>query len=155
MVRQNLITRLQNQRTAGNTPTHDAFLYAVDTIAASPLMGNKYVVLVTDGSPTFSLGCVGDGRTSVDTAPLIQAAAEATTRGVKTFVIGSPGSEEARSSLSAMATQGGTAPPGCSDTGPTYCHFDIDNGAGLVSSAQRGLQRFTGSVITATTPSRP
>lgn len=148
-VRQALITQLANKRTSGNTPTHDAYLYAVDTVAASTLQGNKYVVLVTDGSPTFSLGCVGDGMTSVDNAPLIQAVADANTmRGVKTFVIGSPGSEMALGALSAMATQGGTAPPGCSDTGPNYCHFDMTTAPDLSAALNAAFKAITGSVIT-------
>ena len=55
--------------------------------------------------------------------------------GIRTFVIGSPGSEGARMSLSQMASQGGTARAGCNDAGPEYCHFDMttqaDFGAAL------------------------
>jgi hypothetical protein len=105
-------------------------------------------VLVTDGTPTFSLGCVGDGRTAVDTAPLIQAAADAAAAGIRTFVIGSPGSEMAREALSKMATQGGTAPAGCSDTGPNYCHFDMTTAPDLSVALNAAFKAITGSVIT-------
>jgi hypothetical protein len=148
-VRGQLITQLQMKRTSGATPTHDAFNYAVDTVAASTLMGNKYVVLVTDGSPTYALNCMGDGMTAVQNAPLIQAVSDANImRGIKTFVIGSPGSEAARADLSAMATQGGTAPPGCSDAGPTYCHFDMTTAPDLSAALNAAFKAITGSVIT-------
>jgi hypothetical protein len=149
MVRQSLITALQAKTTSGATPTHDAFVYAADTLAASTLMGDKYVVVVTDGAPTYSLGCVGDGMTPADTAPLIQAVADANTqRAIKTFVIGSPGSESARASLSAMATQGGTAPPGCSDAGPNYCHFDMTTAPDLSAALNTAFKAITKSVAT-------
>jgi hypothetical protein len=51
---------------------------------------------------------------------------------VKTFIVGSPGSEknvstnaDSRDWLSAAARAGGTDTPGCSDQGPHYCHFDL------------------------------
>jgi hypothetical protein len=148
-VRQSLISALMAKTTSGATPTHDAFNYAVDTVAASTLMGNKYVVLVTDGAPTYSLNCMGDGMTPADNAPLIQAVADANTmRGIKTFVIGSPGSEPARGALSQMATQGGTAPPGCSDMGPNYCHFDMTTAPDLSAALNEAFKAITGSVIT-------
>jgi hypothetical protein len=54
---------------------------------------------------------------------------------IKTFVIGTPGSQAALEGLSAMARVGGTGPDGCSDMGPQYCHFDMtqstDVAAGL------------------------
>jgi hypothetical protein len=148
-VRQALISALQAKTTSGATPTHDAFVYATDTLAASTLMGNKYVVLVTDGAPTYSLGCMGTGQAAVDNAPLIQAVADANTmRGIKTFVIGSPGSEPALASLSAMATQGGTAKVGCSDAGPNYCHFDMTTAPDLAAALNEAFKAITGSVIT-------
>jgi hypothetical protein len=148
-VRQSLISALMAKTTSGATPTHDAFVYAADTVAASTLMGNKYVVLVTDGAPTYALNCMGDGQTPADNAPLIQAVADANTmRGIKTFVIGSPGSEPARGALSQMATQGGTAPPGCSDAGPNYCHFDMTTAPDLSMALNAAFKAITGSVIT-------
>jgi hypothetical protein len=149
MVRQSLISALMAKTTSGATPTHDAFNYAVDTVAASTLMGNKYVVLVTDGAPTYALNCMGDGQTPADNAPLIQAVADANNmRGIKTFVIGSPGSEPARAALSQMALQGGTAPAGCSDMGPTYCHFDMTTAPDLSAALNDAFKAITGSVIT-------
>jgi hypothetical protein len=124
----------------GGTPTFDAYAYAVQTLQASTLMGDKYIVLITDGIPTYGEGCVGDGMPQqmppIPMQPLIDASQSAfMTDGIKTFIVGSPGSENARATLSAMARVGGTGPAGCADTGPTYCHFDMttsmDFGASL------------------------
>jgi hypothetical protein len=120
---------LQGEMPSGSTPTHDAYVYALEQLRANTLRGAKYVVLITDGIPTYGLGCTGTGMNNqmppIDTAPLVTESATAMAGGIRTFVIGSPGSEGARMSLSAMASQGGTARAGCSDAGPTYCHFDM------------------------------
>lgn len=112
----------------GSTPTHDAYRYALDQLSASDGVGQKFLVLITDGTPTYALGCEGSGTPNdpADPAPLIPEAASALGRGIKTFVIGSPGSEDARRSLSQMAQAGGTGSDGCSHDGrPQYCHFDM------------------------------
>jgi len=111
----------------GSTPTHDAYKYALQQVIASSKPGQRFLVLITDGTPTYALGCKGSGQQQdpADPTPLIPEAASALGRGIKTFVIGSPGSEGARRSLSQMAEAGGTAKPGCSHNGPNYCHFDM------------------------------
>jgi hypothetical protein len=147
-VRQQLITALNGKTTSGATPTHDAFVYAVDTLSASTLPGKKYVVLVTDGAPTYALGCVGNGQMPADTEPLIQAVTDAATRGIQTFVIGSPGSEPAAPSLSRMAVQGGTAKAGCMEAGPNFCHFDMTTAPDLSQAFNDAFKAITGSVFT-------
>ena len=138
--RQRIQQAFQRQNPEGGTPTHDAFEYAISDMAESDAPGSRFVVLITDGIPTYSLGCVGTGQGSdpVDPTPLIGAARDAAARGVRTFVIGSPGSEDARESLSRMAEAGGTGSGGCSHDGPNYCHFDMtrerDLGAGLTNA---------------------
>lgn len=138
--RQRIQRAFQRQGPNGGTPTHDAYRYALDEVSEAPAVGSRFVVLITDGIPTYALGCVGTGRQedAVDTAPLIAEAAAASARGMRTFVIGSPGSEDARESLSRMAEAGGTAPAQCSHSGPNYCHFDMtrerDLGEGLVNA---------------------
>lgn len=138
--RQRIQRAFQRQRPAGGTPTHDAYEYALADMAESTARGARYIVIITDGIPTYSLGCVGTGRANqaVDSSPLIEAARLAAQAGVRTFVIGSPGSEDARESLSRMAEAGGTAPAGCSHGGPDYCHFDMtqerDLGAGITNA---------------------
>jgi len=146
--RQRILMSLQTRGApSGHTPTHDAYQFALQTVEASTLQGSKYVVLVTDGSPTYLLGCVGDGTASVDAAPIVAEAATALAQGIKTFVIGSPGSEDARASLSQMATQGGTALAGCSDAGPNYCHFDMTTAPDLSAALNAAFQAITGQVV--------
>jgi VWA domain-containing protein len=138
--RQRIQRAFQRQRPAGGTPTHDAYEYALGEMGETSARGSRYMVVITDGIPTYSLGCEGSGNANdpVDSSPLIEAARVAAQSGVRTFVIGSPGSEDARDSLSRWAEAGGTAPRGCSHTGPDYCHFDMteerDLGTGLTNA---------------------
>jgi hypothetical protein len=142
-----ILTALRNKMPSGNTPTHDAYQFAIQTVKMSTLPGPKYVVLVTDGAPTFSLGCVGNGMGEVDASPIVMEAANALKDGIKTFVIGSPGSETARGSLSQMATQGGTALANCSDAGPNYCHFDMTTATDLSAALNDAFAKITGQVV--------
>lgn len=132
----------------GATPTHDGYEIALEALRAQTGPEKKYLVLITDGQPTLSKGCVGTGQTCPPqpTQPIIDAISSAlSVDQVQTFVVGSPGSElnecndqELRSWLSAAARAGGTATAGCSDAGPNFCHFDIsqaqDFGAALASA---------------------
>jgi VWA domain-containing protein len=138
--RQRIQQAFARQNPEGGTPTHDAYRYALAQLEATPAAGSRFVVLITDGIPTYLLGCQGNNRQNdpVDAGPLVVEAAAAAARGIRTFVIGSPGSEGARSDLSRMAEAGGTGTAQCSHTGPNYCHFDMtsetDLGAGLESA---------------------
>ncbi len=134
----------------GGTPTHDAYLFAMDTLTQSTLPGNKFIVLITDGAPTYALYCNGDGQTPVPNQPLIDQVAYASTLGVRTFVIGSPGSESARTDLSKMASAGGTPLPGCSDSGPNYCHFDMTTQPNLAKALNDALSKISGSALSCT-----
>jgi hypothetical protein len=132
------------------TPTHAAFMFGAETVKASDLAGKTFVLLITDGVPTFNLDCSGDGQTGVDNAPLIAAvdAAFKDASPVSTFVIGSPGSEGARGDLSQMASKGGTAKAGCSDTGPTYCHLDMTTAMDFAAALSAGLAEVAGQIGT-------
>jgi hypothetical protein len=134
----------------GGTPTHAAFNFGVETVKASMLTGRKFVLLITDGKPTYNLDCSGDGMTGVENAPLIAAvdAAFKDATSVSTFVIGSPGSEDARGDLSQMATKGGTAKAGCSDAGPTYCHLDMTTAPDFGAALTQGLSDIAGQIGT-------
>jgi von Willebrand factor type A domain len=133
----------------GGTPTHDAYRYAYGELAKSAAAGTRFAVVITDGTPTFSLGCVGTGRVSdpVDPSPLVAEAERARRQGVGTFVIGSPGSEGARESLSRMAEAGGTAKPGCSHSGPEYCHFDMTQSSDFARDLERALGTISGLAL--------
>jgi hypothetical protein len=122
-----LIDRVNSaQRPQGGTPTHAAYQFGVEQLEASSLAGSRFLVLITDGIPTYTLDCGGDGQTRVDGAPLIASVGERNQDdNVRTFIIGSPGSEEARTELSEMAFVGGTGTPGCESASPGTCHFDM------------------------------
>ncbi len=139
----------QDQSPDGGTPTHDAYRYAFEQLQRTDLLGRRFMVVITDGTPTFSLGCVGTGLISdpVDPSPLVTEAAGASTRGVSTFVIGSPGSEGARESLSRMAEAGGTAIPGCSHDGPNYCHFDMTEERDFAAALTGALGTISGLAL--------
>jgi len=139
----------ERQSPDGGTPTHDAYRYAHRELAATQLTGARFAVVITDGNPTFSLGCEGTGLVSdpVDPAPLVTEAAQARTVGVSTFVIGSPGSEGARESLSRMAEAGGTARPGCSHSGPNYCHFDMTRSGDFARDLRDALGTISGLTL--------
>jgi hypothetical protein len=150
--RQAIVQAFSTKIPEGGTPTHDAYQYAVSDLVASQAPGRRFMVMITDGVPTYSLGCVqaqgdqggggfpffGGQQQPVDAAPLVDEAALALQNDVQTFVIGSPGSEGAGDSLSRMAEAGGTARAGCSHQGPEFCHFDMssqrDLAAGLAES---------------------
>jgi hypothetical protein len=145
---------INGARTGGGTPTHGAFNFGVDTLKKSTLEGRKFVLLITDGVPTYTLECQGaepsPGQSAVDSAPLIAAveAAYDGGKGVSTFVIGSPGSEGAREALSKMASVGGTKADGCSDTGPTYCHLDMTTAPDFAAALSAGLAEVAGQIGT-------
>lgn len=142
--------------TQQGTPTLDAYLLALQQLGSTTLGGSRQILLITDGQPTFAEGCVGTGTLDVpvDETPIIQAVSQARRAGIRTFVIGSPGSEfgaitgvDARPWLSRAAEAGGTSRQGCSHTGPRYCHFDMVDepnfGAGLTAA----LDDIGGSLV--------
>jgi hypothetical protein len=139
----------RSQNPQGGTPTHDAYRFALEASQDDAVPGGHTMLLITDGQATFSLGCVGSGNNNevVDTTPLIEDAAQALTRGVKTYVVGSPGSEDARESLSRLAEAGGTARPNCSHDGPQYCHFDMTQGTDFATSLRDALAEITGLAL--------
>jgi hypothetical protein len=137
------------------TPTHDAFNVAFQVLRESSYGGERYVLLMTDGQPTFAEGCIGTGRVDdpVDESPIIQAIFEARGFGIGTFVIGSPGSEEtpsgadARPWLSFAAEAGGTSRTGCSHDGPVYCHFDMVAEPNFGNGLNRALHEIVGAIV--------
>ena len=149
--RQRIQQAFNNQNPQGGTPTHDAYDYAVAQLNQSSAVGQRFIVLITDGIPTYTLGCDISGRqgndSEVDSTPLIAAARAAGDAGVRTFVIGSPGSEGARESLSRMAEAGGTARAGCSHTGPDYCHFDMTQQNDLAAGLANALSAIAGLAL--------
>ena len=155
--RTQVTTSLDAIRAQGGTPTHDAFHAGVQAIEATTLPGSRFIVLITDGQPTFLSGCRGTGSTQQpqDPTPILDDVKAARAAGVRTFVIGSPGSDEvgvpiysdARQWLSMAASLGGTALPGCSDQGPNFCHFDMTKTTNFSQSLRDVLSQIVGTVL--------
>jgi hypothetical protein len=110
----------------GTTPIVNAVTsaYQYFEMNAQALPGNRHVILVTDGADTCT-NQMGIQNLVNTVAP------QALTMGIQTWVIGAPGSENARSMLSHLAKAGGTARPNC-DVGNSpstgNCHFDMTQG---------------------------
>jgi hypothetical protein len=134
--RQAMIDAINAVQTNTCTPTLDAYNAAVQEFVETPAPGQKYIMLMTDGQPTLDLNC-SPGQCSNDLPgseqPVIDAIAAAYNNyGIKTFVLGCPGSEthsqtgrDNRWWLSQAAELGGTSPGNCSHDGEPYCHFDM------------------------------
>jgi len=136
------------EKPSGGTPTHGAYNFGVEQLQATTLEGPRFLLLITDGIPTYTLSCGGDGRKRVDGAPLIEAVkARFSDSQIRTFVIGSPGSEDARDELSEMASVGGTASPGCAVGGPAFCHFDMTSEPDFSVALNRTLAEITKSTL--------
>lgn len=161
--RTTLATAIDTTPLALGTPTHDAYAYALENgLGAYTGPGSPFMVLITDGAPAQLLGC-GPLTVGVDPQPIVDAVAAANAQGVKTFVIGSPGSqtsmsmppEDMRPWLSDAATAGGTALPGCSSAGPNYCHLDMTAASDFATALSTALADIGTAVVQTCTFTAP
>jgi len=146
-----LIAALDGTNPNGWTPTDAAYQFALQTaLVPSRLPGDKYVLLITDGQPTLRGDCTsagnGAGVTPVESQPIVDHVAAALGQGVRTFLIGSPGSEGGRAWMSEAAIVGGTAAAGCKVMGPPYCHLDMTTASDFGVALKSGLKKVTGSI---------
>lgn len=170
---------LDDADTNGYTPTHDAYKYAIEnSLQPYQSQANKFMLLITDGSPTMALQCIGmnsgggggglGGGQVADapTQPIVDEISKASGAGIRTFVIGSPGSEESSSGmggdkrpwLSKAAEVGGTAAAGCKNEGPNFCHLDMTQEQDFAQALVDGLASIVGQIIdqcTFTVPEAP
>lgn len=139
--------RLAQAELGRGTPTADAYYYVLEHTVLSPeqmaVPGEPYMLLITDGMPTLYRNCWNpNGRLSnLDGDEVVQAVDYAFNMGVKTFVVGSPGSEDMRPWLSMAAFMGDTARGDCnpySDNGP-YCHMDMTQDPDFSLALRNGL----------------
>jgi hypothetical protein len=154
--RNRIAQSLRQADTGGGTPTHDAYKYGVEQgMIPAMFPGNRYMLLITDGQPTFSLECIGTGRTQepVNEQPIVDQVAAASQQNIRTFIIGSPGSEDnvstgadARPWLSRAARAGNTAAAGCADTAPNFCHMDMTQAPNFSTALRDGLAQIVGTV---------
>jgi hypothetical protein len=151
--RASLDNMLQGATLRLGTPTHDAYQFALEQgLGAYNGLGQRFMLLITDGAPTQLEGCgILNGANSVDTAPIIASVGDAAAEGVRTFIIGSPGSEESPSGdmrpwLSKAAFVGGTALVGCSTSGPDFCHLDMTQASNFSEALAQGLSSISAQV---------
>lgn len=143
---------LRSVEPAGGTPVVGATILAYQHLHAQALAGvlrgNKYVVLLTDGEQSDE--CIDDQRcdsAAACTELLVdEEVPKASGEGVniRTFVIGAPGSEPARTVLSRIAVAGETANPGC-DPNDGDCHFDMTRGGDFDAALATALRRIGGA----------
>ncbi|MGC4093952.1 MAG: vWA domain-containing protein [Polyangiaceae bacterium] len=145
--------RIAQVQLAVSTPTNDAYTYALDEqLLPSDAVGKKFMLLITDGTPTLLKGCMNPtGQLSdVDPTPIVNEVTRAAKEGIKTFLIGSPGSEANRTWMSRAAVIGGTALAGCNVNGPNYCHMDMTTAPDFSAALRAGLARVVGAVTPCT-----
>ncbi len=138
---------------AGRTPLAGASIlsygHLLAQLRAGNLPGNKFIVLITDGFETCAPSELNK-LVNVDVP-------NATALNFRTFVIGAPGSEGARSLLSQIAKAGGTAASsscvadssGSPEVGD--CHFDLTNVStpqDFADQLSQALEQISGSVLT-------
>lgn len=140
---------LSSTQPKANTPTLWALKNAWDYMAKYPAKGDRYVLLVTDGIPTFHTPpMLGLPEMNLECGVLADlgtatTAAKTGTPPVKTFVIGVPGDNDAQV-LSGIAYLGGTGKPGC-DFNAGNCHFQIGT-SNFQKDLQDALTEITGKV---------
>jgi hypothetical protein len=110
------------------------------------------MLLITDGTPTLSLGCMNPSGSlsDQDPAPIVAEIQRAAAAGVDTFLIGSPGSEANRPWMSQAAVIGGTSKPGCNVNGPNYCHMDMTTAPNFSAALRDGLASVVGAINSCT-----
>jgi hypothetical protein len=122
MMRMALMGLMPNGTTPIVNAVESAYQYFEMNSAMFP--GMRHVILVTDGAD--------DCTAQPGIQQLLNTVApQALSMSIQTWVIGAPGSENARSLLSHLAKAGGTARPGCDvGTAPNTgnCHFDMTMG---------------------------
>jgi hypothetical protein len=152
-----LTNAMMNAKPSGGTPIVGAIILGYKHLHQQALApGNRFVVLVTDGSDSCldmysSEGVTGDVVSRLLNTEIPNAIAV----NIRTFVIGAPGSEPSRGLLSKIAFLGGTArDPNCDHTSDnpmpgTACHFDMTQTTDFAKDLGNALQNVTsGTALT-------
>ncbi|MCU0655433.1 MAG: VWA domain-containing protein [Polyangiaceae bacterium] len=138
----------------GGTPTLWALRKAYKYMSELETDSERFVLLVTDGVPTFltppigpfpemGVNCGNKGELGTATSDARKANPP-----VRTFVIGAPGSEDGLEILSGLALNGGTCRPGGSHSSYT-CHYQI-GAANFEQDLAATLTQIAGSVSSCT-----
>jgi hypothetical protein len=139
---------LEGVSPSGETPiagaTILAYQHLADALRAGKLRGNTFVVLMTDGAETC--------KQSELPKLLATDVPHARDFDIRTFVIGAPGSESARSLLSQLAGEGGTPTSASSDHTDTTpdvgdCHFDMTTSQDFAKDLNAALQKISRNAV--------
>lgn len=157
--RQAVEASLAHVEPAGATPLVGATILAYSHLHELALngsiRGNKFVVLLTDGEQSEACSDPDLCSTQAECTKLLidDEVPKAAGPGVniKTFVIGAPGSEPARSTLSAIAKNGGTAPADC-DVAAGNCHFDMTKQTKFDQALADALSQIAGRALSCELP---
>jgi hypothetical protein len=131
---QALTDAMRQAEPAGGTPIVGSMISAYHHLHEElHAVGNRYVVLITDGEESCGMAGNADDKADLLAARtrLLQTEVQkARMANIRTFVVGTPGSEGARGFLSELAFQGGTARnPSCmhgdANAAVGDCHFDL------------------------------
>jgi len=129
----------------GDTPIVGATMSGYGFMHSHTYVGNKFIVILTDGNET----CDPDSKDF-----LLGKAEEASTlAGIRTFVLGAPGSESGRAFLSRLAWAGGTAAVDTCDhtnADPSVgdCHIDMTKpGTVFKDELAAALQKVSGAAL--------
>ncbi len=131
----------------GSTPIMGATLVSYDYLSKQlideKLVGNTFVVLLTDGADTCD-----SSNLTLKQHFLEEDVHNATLFNIRTFVIGAPGSESGRSLLSEVAYQGETqTADACShndaDASVGDCHFDMTTSDDFAADLAAALTKIT------------
>ncbi|MEB2311914.1 MAG: VWA domain-containing protein [Sorangiineae bacterium] len=148
----------------GQTPIIGASVYGYKYMHEKAFTGNKFIVLLTDGfetcAPSQVPGFIDSDPSACAASPAACPVAHAAAVGIRTFVIGVPGSEDGRAVLSQMAYVGGTPrdpscahtanPPAAGSAGSDAgdCHYDMtDPSVDFATALSDALAKISGSVL--------
>jgi hypothetical protein len=152
-----LRSALGNTMPSGGTPIVGAVILGFKHLhQEARALGNRFVVLVTDGADSCLDKYAAQGVTGDVVKRLLDTELpKATSVNIRTFVIGAPGSEPARGLLSKIAFLGGTARSvDCDHTSDdpkpgTACHLDMTQTTDFAKDLGDGLRSVTsGTALT-------
>jgi Mg-chelatase subunit ChlD len=120
-----IITGMDNWDPLGGTPTYEALVTAGEWLQTNNAGGVNYILLATDGGPGCNMGmnwqtcdcipgatCMLNGANCLDAVRTSNQVLVLREQGIKTFVVGLPGTEGVTDLLDAMALAGGAAMDG-------------------------------------------
>jgi len=120
-----IISGMSSSSPLGGTPTYDALVTAGDWLETNNPGGVNYILLATDGGPGCNMNlnwqscvcipgatCMLNGANCLDSVRTSNQVLVLREQGIKTFVVGLPGTEGVTDLLDAMALAGGASANG-------------------------------------------